>query len=119
MGQEIEQIKTGMGGVGHELSAEERRTLTALQGNAEKSSSIVAHLLEVIEQRGDKISSSDLPGLLRAASDAQSKAIEGITKLTGRDQAPRQDSLAQALDSLASQGLLRMSVELGPTGSDG
>jgi hypothetical protein len=119
MGRDVEQIKAGVGS--HlELSEEERAALDMLRSNADQASRLVNSLTAVVAERvaSGRISNSDLPGMLRAASDAGAKSIEGIAKLTGRDQAPRENNLGSTLESLAERGLLKMTVEIGPTGAD-
>lgn len=118
MGQDIEQIKAGVGSA-VELSEEERRTLDLLRANAESAGTLVTELIKKVSEREGKMSASDLASVLRAASDAQTKAIDGIAKLTGRDQAPRENNLGSTLESLAARGLLKMSVEIGPANADG
>lgn len=113
-----DMIRAGMGS-NMELSAEEQETLSKLRANAKAAGELVETVTDKIQKTDwSRISASDLGPLLRAATDAQTKSIDSIAKLTGRDQTPKGADMGAVLDSLASRGLLRMTVEIGPEANE-
>jgi hypothetical protein len=99
-----------------QLTPEEKAAVTQMQANAEQAGKLIKDLLGKAEgARGQDI----IPQLLRAAADVQTKSIDGVSKLTGRDHQAPTENLGQTLAGLASRGLIRMNIDIGPSPEPG
>jgi hypothetical protein len=87
-----------------------------LRSNAKRAAEIEGRLLE----RAEMVADRDLPNVLRAVADVQSKSVDGLLKLTGREQGDRQgQDFAQMLAGMAAKGYLRVNVNLDVDASQG
>lgn len=89
------------------LGAEEN-VVSNLRSNAERASEITGRLLD----RAEAVSDRDLPNTLRAVADVQSKSVDGLLKMTGRDREQAADDMVGVMRSLAAKGLLKINVNL-------
>lgn len=105
---EIVPSEQAPGGVSR---AEEKKVVDQLSANISRAVEIEADL---IERLADVKSVDLLPRALSAVSDARSKSIDGLLKLTGRTPDAPAQGLVEMLRSMADKGYLRMSVDLGP-----
>lgn len=96
----------------HELEQAARRDEDSIidlaRSNALKALRYEDQLLE------DVLLSRDKPQALRAVADARSKSVETLMKLTGREANRPADDFVGMMQNLASKGLLKMNVEIGP-----
>lgn len=107
--REVEPMRSG--GSAQELTTTEADALDIMRANAKRAAEGVSTLLEKTIAIEDK---DALPSALRAVADVQSKSVDNIQKLTGRDQGPQRENIAETLRGLAGQGLVRLAVEIQP-----
>lgn len=93
-----------------EVIRQETEIIDRVRKNADRATRKVENLLDKM----DDIKGQDAQiAALRAASDAQTKSIDALMKLTGRDAKPPDDDFVSVITSLANQGLARINVEIG------
>lgn len=98
-----------------EIVRKETQIIDRVRNNADKATQVVEGLLEKV---GDVKGQDAQIAALRAASDAQTKSVDALMKLTGRDARPPDDDFVSVLTGLANQGLARINVEIGRQGTN-
>lgn len=92
--------------------AKEGEIVDKVRANAHKAADEIDRQLERLAQMN--LSPDQTVQTARALADVQSKSVDALIKLTGRDHKPPETDLAQTLRGLAAAGMLRAHVELGP-----
>lgn len=93
----------------------EEEFIDTLRARARRAAEIEADLMERVAQVDQP---RDVPNALRAITDAKSKSIDAVMKLTGQDRSgeSQSSSLEQTLKQLAANGTIKVNVELGGKG---
>jgi hypothetical protein len=87
----------------------EEDVVSNLRSNAHRASEIASSLLE----RAEGVADRDLPNVLRAVADVQSKSVDGLLKLTGRERGDQHgQDFAQMLAGMAAKGYLKIHVNV-------
>lgn len=98
-----------------EIVRKETEIIDRVRTNADKATRVVEALLEQVQD----VKGQDAQiAALRAASDVQSKSVDALMRLTGRDAKPPDDDFVSVLTGLANQGLARINVEIGRQGTN-
>lgn len=68
---------------------------------------------DLLERAGNVIHSRDIPTALKAVNDVKTKSIDGLLKMTGRDQTQgNSESLESLVASMEARGYAKLTVNL-------